>query len=72
MEQNLGLSSGLEHLRRRNLVDSFVQCEDNKMHEEPLKRQETSVPVVPLPPGTPQAAVHPPGMIGYVNQPLVE
>jgi hypothetical protein len=70
MKQTLGLSSGLEHLRRRNLVDSFVQCEDSKMHEEPFKQQETSVTVVPLPLGTPQAAVHLPGMIGQVNQPL--
>ena len=53
------------------MVDSFVQCEDSKMHEEPFKQQETFVPVVPLPLGTPQAAVHPPGMIGQVNQPLV-
>ena len=71
MQQTLGLSSGLEHLRRINLMDSFVQCEDSKMHEEPFRQQETSVPVVPLPLGTPQAALHPPGMIGQVDQPLV-
>ena len=71
MQQTLGLSSGLENLRRRNLVDSFVQCEDSKMQGEPFKQQETSVPVVPLPLGTPQSAVHPPGMIGQVKQPLI-
>jgi hypothetical protein len=52
-------------------VDSFVQCEDSKMHTKPYKQQETSIPFVPLPLGTPQAAVHPQGMIGQVNQPLV-
>ena len=39
------------------------------MQGEPFKQQETSVSIVPV--GTPEAAVHRPGMIGQVNQPLV-
>ena len=65
MQQTPELSSGLENpnLRKRNLLDSFAEYDDATGPNHP-------VPVVPLPVGTPQAAVHP-EMIGQVNQPLV-
>ena len=78
MQQNPGLSSDLVNLRRRNLLDNFAEHEEASMH--PLKHLETSlvnaglthtVPSVPLPVGTSQAALHPSEMIGQVNQPSV-
>jgi hypothetical protein len=80
MQQTPGLSSDLVDLRRRTLLDNFVEYEEASMHGEPLQHLETSVanaglthtvPSVPLPVGTPQAAFHQSEMIGQVNQPSV-